>query len=91
MKSRKHLEAVAALPCCVCGAEPVQAHHLKGLKYGTGMGLKACDTKTIPLCYAHHHEFHTLGVKTWEARYGEQGMHLANTLEKLKGSADAWA
>lgn len=36
------------------------------------MGLKASHMLVIPLCHAHHREFHTLGRKTWEERYGTQ-------------------
>lgn len=43
------------------------------------MGLKAPDHTVIPLCHFHHHEYHRLGVKTWEAHYGSHESHLEKT------------
>lgn len=39
---------------------PVAAHHRKGGGRKTGMGLKAHDHETIPLCTRHHDDFHHL-------------------------------
>jgi len=55
-KNRKYMEAVAKLPCYVCYTTPVEVHHkIGGVK---GMGLKAPDTETIPLCQACHRKIH---------------------------------
>lgn len=43
------------------------------------MGLKAPDDTVIPLCQHHHSEYHRLGVKTWEERYGSHESHLIKT------------
>ena len=54
---------VATLPCTSCGIqdETIVAHHLKH-RYapysGGGMGLKADDWLTMPLCYSCHDRAH---------------------------------
>ncbi|WP_339352770.1 Ref family recombination enhancement nuclease [Acinetobacter beijerinckii] len=57
MRSTKRLNEIRKLPCVVCGSSPVDAAHSNQSNHGKGMGLKACDSKTIPLCRNHHQEF----------------------------------
>ena len=57
MRDRKRLAAIRKLPCVRCGSSPVDAAHSNQSSHGKGMGLKACDTKTIPLCRNHHVEY----------------------------------
>ncbi|MEQ1227938.1 hypothetical protein ABLT66_00240 [Acinetobacter junii] len=57
MRNLKRLAAIRKLPCVVCGRLPVDAAHSNQSSHGKGMGLKACDTKTIPLCRNHHVEY----------------------------------
>ncbi|WHP06777.1 hypothetical protein QLH32_04710 [Acinetobacter corruptisaponis] len=57
MRSQKRLNEIRKLPCVVCGRSPVDAAHSNQSKDGKGMGLKACDSKTIPLCRNHHVEY----------------------------------
>ena len=57
MRDAKRLAAIRKLPCVVCGRSPVDAAHSNQSGHGKGMGLKACDSKTIPLCRNHHQEF----------------------------------
>lgn len=54
----EYLAWVRTLPCCApsvtkCKA-PADAHHMTG----AGMGMKAGDRETMPLCRAHHQAFH---------------------------------
>lgn len=61
---------MAALRCIIC-FDPAVAHH----KTGAGMAKKASDYDTMPLCNDHHtgkNGIHTMGVETWEAKYGTQ-------------------
>ena len=52
MRDEKHLAWVRTLPCCVCTRSTAgEAHHDT---QGRGMGQKADDTRTIPLCRMHH-------------------------------------
>ena len=53
MKDRKYLEWVADLPCIHCGAQS-QAHHLRVGQLGAGMGKKAADYFTLPVCFSCH-------------------------------------
>jgi hypothetical protein len=54
-----HLAAVRLLPCCaraltVCyGA--VSPHHDTAAR---GLGQKASDLRTMPMCFGHHRSFH---------------------------------
>ncbi|WP_151742950.1 DUF968 domain-containing protein [Acinetobacter sp. TUM15113] len=57
MRDLKRLAEIRKLPCVVCGRSPVDAAHSNQSSHGKGMGLKACDSKTIPLCRNHHVEY----------------------------------
>lgn len=84
---KAHLAAVAALPCSTCAAEgPSECHHIRD---GMGIGMKASDKETIPLCYRCHrgeYGFHTLGKRRWEQTFGTQREHLAKTLALLSAA-----
>ncbi len=68
--SRKYLEYVASLPCCLTGfqGEGVQAHHIIGHNAITGKGMakKGSDLTAIPLNHVLHRELHDMGWKTFE-------------------------
>lgn len=52
------LELIRKLPCVRCGKHaPSQACHSNFQKHGKGMGTKANDYWTIPMCYSCHREF----------------------------------
>lgn len=71
---------VKGLPCCVCGKQADDPHHLIG--HGQGkMGGKAHDLFTIPLCRPHHDELHR-DMSGWERRHGSQLQHLVATLDR---------
>jgi len=57
-KREKHLELVRSRPCCVCSSPaPSDAHH-----YGRrGVGQKADDWQTVPLCRRCHDGWHAQG------------------------------
>lgn len=64
--SPEHLTLIRQLPCCVCGqSPPSDPHHLK-IKSERGVGLKATDRWTLPMCREHHNEIEKVG--TTEAR-----------------------
>ena len=55
---------------------------------GKGMGIKVADAYVLPLCSRHHSLSHSLGRKTFEARFG------INMVEASKAYAKAsphWA
>lgn len=79
-KSEKdYLNRVASLGCIVCknlgyGVTPAHVHHIRT---GKGMGQRASNYETIPLCPTHHqHGGHGVaihaGQKTWEANFGTE-------------------
>ena len=81
---RERFDALSELGCAICGMPP-QIHHLIGTKW-RGMGQKSDDRNTIPLCLHHHtgaEGVHTIGKKTWEAKYGTQEELLEQTEAKL--------
>jgi hypothetical protein len=60
-ESKEYLKFVQTLPCADCKSEEnVVAHHLKGrmAPFSGGMGYKASDMFTMPLCPEHHREMH---------------------------------
>lgn len=57
VKSRKYLEWVSEQPCIYCGHDS-QAHHLRINVLGAGMGKKAPDYFTLPVCYTCHADCH---------------------------------
>jgi hypothetical protein len=90
----KHLENIRKLPCCVPGCPSIgksDAHHLKqGLPDSErGMGRRASDQYTVPLC-AHHHingveRFASKEERTWFATHNVRDpLELAKALWKAK-------
>ena len=57
MRDRKRLVAIRKLPCVVCGRSPVDAAHSNQSAHNKGLGIKASDEFTIPLCRQHHIEY----------------------------------
>ncbi|MGV8925031.1 MAG: DUF968 domain-containing protein [Ewingella sp.] len=67
-------------PCCGCGNQADDPHHIIGNGLG-GMGMKASDLHTIPLCRRCHDGLHA-NVSKWEAEYGSQDSHLSQTIDR---------
>lgn len=57
MRDAKRLEAIRKLPCIRCGNPHSQAAHSNSSRDGKGRGIKADDSKTIPLCFKCHAAF----------------------------------
>lgn len=80
---KARFSALSRIGCIVCRiqfqaySEPV-IHHLTGVtSTRRGLGGKADDEETLPLCPRHHaHHGHGVslhdGVKAWEDAYGSQ-------------------
>lgn len=47
--SKRHLGRVAMLPCCTCGAQPVEVHHARTGE-AAGAAQRPSDWLCIPLC-----------------------------------------
>ena len=82
---RSRFDALSELGCAICG-QPPQIHHLIGTKW-RGMGQKADDRFTIPLCMNHHtgqQGIHKIGMRQWEHNYGTQEYLLEVTNYKIE-------
>ena len=73
---KEYTNWVATLPCVACGLddETTVAHHLKHRHAphgGGGVGLKANDFLTLPLCYTCHTKAHSgdADVLDWQADF----------------------
>lgn len=82
-RDAKYLRWVKSLPSVLSGLPADDAHHLIGHGYG-GMGTKVSDYWTFPLTRTEHDELHRIGWKEWEAMYGSQWQHVAETMLRAK-------
>ncbi|MBX9495061.1 DUF968 domain-containing protein [Yersinia enterocolitica] len=69
-ESKKWIRWVKSQQCCGCGSSADDPHHIIGHGQG-GMGTKAHDLFTIPLCRLCHDALHA-DMHTWEAEHGSQ-------------------
>ena len=78
------MDKVASLPCAICGAYGVHVHHIRT---GIGMGRRASNFDTLPLCPEHHQGksgIHGMGRKAWELHHGITELQLLKqTNERL--------
>jgi hypothetical protein len=78
---KRHMAAVAALPCLVCGRYGVEVHHL---------GKPRNDMRVAPLCPRHHRREFGPGAyhyspKAFHAEHGDERMLLAKVADMLAG------
>ena len=57
MRDNKRLATIRKFPCVRCGGRPSQAAHSNFGEHSKGMGIKADDQFTIPLCHFCHRWF----------------------------------
>ena len=62
----------------MCGG-PIECAHIEGSGTG-GMGMKADDIFTLPLCATHHAARHRRGWRTFDATHGLDALALARDL-----------
>ena len=62
MRDSKRLKQIRTLRCCSCWRVPSQAAHSNFSEHGKGMGIKAGDEYTIPLCAECHRKFDTYSM-----------------------------
>lgn len=73
-KNKRYFAKISEPGCCIC-RQPPQIHHEIGNQTIKGVGNKASHDRVMPLCHYHHvgdEGIHTLGVETWEKKYGTQ-------------------
>lgn len=96
-RSAAYLAYVRSHPCCACGSPPIsEAHHF--MQGSGGMGVKADDTYTAPLCRTCHNDWHTqaffacfddrLTGEGWRSVEAKEFAHV-NSLA-LMYKAEAW-
>jgi len=79
---KEYLNAIAQHGCIIC-RQPAEIHHVH-----YGMGKRASNYDTIPLCPYHHRQgnygeaIHN-GKKEFEKRYGTE-QELLNKIKELK-------
>lgn len=81
---QRHIEAVKALPCVICGAPgPSDAHHAICDRFSQ---RKAPDTFCVPLCKAHHQDspeaIHA-DKTAWVERWGPDWSYLPRVYAAL--------
>lgn len=92
-KDKAHLCKVAMMKCFACRIEKPKWPNIPGRleihhKTGCGLGKKASDLLTIPLCNYHHQKgqrgfaIHR-GVFVWEEKFGRQEDLILEIHEKL--------
>lgn len=83
--AKRHLTRVAALPCCVCGADGVEIHHILE---GRTPGRRSADWLAIPVCPDCHRGSEN-GIhgrrNMWNVMKLSELDALAGTLERLYG------
>lgn len=82
--NKAHLALLHTQSCIITGSPCEEVHHPKGLGWGCGMGQKAPDETAIPLIKRIHDEYHRIGVKSWEAKYGSHEDLLRKTWARLR-------
>lgn len=86
ISAKRHLSRVAELPCVVCGAQPVEVHHILE---GRTPGRRSPDWLAIPCCLDCHrgskNGIHGEG-NMWRVMRKTEHDCLAETLETLYGS-----
>lgn len=94
--TQERFTAMSRIGCIVCRVfhntrSDAHIHHLSGLKY-RGMGMKARDDHTIPLCPTHH-QYGTKAIpsvhlqpKIFAERYGTQEELLEMTNKMLEAA-----
>jgi len=78
---RKHMDRVAAMPCCGCGARDVHVHHVISDGYKR---LTRDHRLILPLCAMCHTDgqsaVHKIGTRLWNAKFGFEQHVLADQL-----------
>ena len=52
-RSRRYLDWVKSLPCCICNFPADDPHHEQAEAQG-GVGTRPSDERAIPMCRVHH-------------------------------------
>lgn len=91
-----HLAWLRKRPCLLAGkaghecAGVMEASHsdADGLK---GMGIKSPDYHAVPLCSGAHREKDSIGLETWESRYGVSHFEAGKAYGRASPHKARWA
>lgn len=78
-ENAKYTQWVKRQPCCGCGNQADDPHHITGNGFG-GMGTKAHDMFVIPLCRQCHDRLHA-NTAEWEEENGSQLLLAMRTMD----------
>jgi hypothetical protein len=87
-----HLEFIRGLSCCVCGNNiQTEAAHVKmscdwADKRGVGLGEKADDKFTVPLCGQCHRDQHNMDEREFWIARGKDPVCIALALWSITGN-----
>ncbi|WP_436897730.1 hypothetical protein [Acinetobacter gyllenbergii] len=84
MRDVKRLCAIRKLACIRCSGRPSQAAYSNSSKHGKGLGVKASDEFTVPLCHRSRYLFDTLQLGTREELEAMFDQWLDKTEKMLK-------
>jgi len=77
----EYVSWIHSQPCLVCGALPVEAHHV----YDGAFGRRPADSRCVPLCWTHHSRDSRDSVHVMGKRFGpEHGIDLESEIHRLK-------
>jgi hypothetical protein len=80
VRSKAHLQFVAAQPCLICQRSPSDPHHLK-FAQPRSLRRKVSDEFTVPLCREHHQALHRQGDEiAWWANVKVTPLEVAKSL-----------
>lgn len=80
----RHMDAVASLPCLICGAWPVEVHHCPSPR---------SNLRVLPLCPRHHRREYGPGAyhysrRAFQEAHGTDEQLLARVAEMIRNDDD---
>ncbi len=91
-----HLQWLRGRPCLLAGVKDhvcsgkIEASH-SDADGSKGMGLKSADFTAVPLCAGAHRDKDTIGLKTWEAKWGVNHAAAGREYGRLSPKRALWA
>ena len=84
-RNEKHLKRVRAMPSCISGSRPCEAHHLTGGPAASerGVSMRASDRWVVPLTHEEHMDLHTFGSRLEREWFANRGVDCYDLAEKL--------
>ena len=83
---REYIQWLHRLPCLVCGALPVEAHHV----YDGSYGIRPPDRRAVPLCRLHHSRDSKASIHVLGKRFGpEYGIDVEAEIKRLNEKHEA--